>query len=60
MKQKYEQPDDLSPENLFPVDGDFEMTIGGTTYEVSTHFDPSGRESVLWQFMTLLRKESFA
>ena len=60
MNEKYEQSDDLSPENLFPSDGSFEMTIGGTTYEVTTHFNPNGGESVLWQFVTLLRKESFA
>ena len=60
MNEKYEQSDDLSPENLFPGDGSFEMTIGGTTYEVSAHFNSNGGESVLWQFVTLLRKESFA
>ena len=60
MNEKYEQSDDLSSENLFPGDGSFEMTIGGTTYEVTTHFNPNGRESVLWQFVTLLRKASFA
>lgn len=32
----------------------FQMNIGGTEYEVSTHFDSSGRQSVLQQFRALL------
>lgn len=28
----------------------FRMNISGTEYEVSTHFDSSGRQSVLQQF----------
>lgn len=32
----------------------FRMNISGTEYEVSTHFDSSGRQSVLQQFRTLL------
>lgn len=30
------------------------MNISGTEYEVSTHFDSSGRQSVLQQFRALL------
>ena len=34
--------------------GDFTMKIGGTVYEVSTHFSEDGRQSVLQQFRDLL------
>lgn len=30
------------------------MQIGGTVYEVTTHFDTEGRETVLKQFRDLL------
>ena len=32
----------------------FVMKIGGTTYEVSTHFNTKGKETVLQQFKDLL------
>ena len=32
----------------------FSMQIGGTAYEVTTHFDTEGRETVLKQFRDLL------
>ena len=32
----------------------FRMNISGTEYEVITHFDSSGRQSVLQQFRALL------
>lgn len=32
----------------------FVMKIGGTTYEVSTHFSTKGKETVLRQFKDLL------
>jgi len=50
---------DFAPSALFPGDGSFEMKIGGTTYEVSTHFNTEGRQSVLAQFMALLEKAQF-
>lgn len=34
----------------------FEIKIGGTTYEVTTHFNDEGRQCVLEQFMDLLRR----
>ena len=34
--------------------GDFTMKIGGTIYEVSTHFSTDGKQSVLQQFRDLL------
>ncbi len=36
----------------------FTVKIGGTTYEVTTEFDPEGRQCVLEQFMELLRNTS--
>ena len=32
----------------------FVMKIGGTTYEVTTHFNAQGKETVLQQFKDLL------
>ena len=31
----------------------FQMKIGGTTYEVSTHFNPKGRQCIFEQFKEL-------
>ena len=35
----------------------FVKKIGGTTYEVSTHFNPDGRQSALEQFKQLILSE---
>ena len=35
----------------------FVKNIGGTTYEVSTHFNPDGRQSALEQFKQLILAE---
>ena len=35
----------------------FTMKIGGTTYEVSTHFNPNGRQCVFEQFKELILSE---
>lgn len=35
----------------------FTMKIGGTTYEVSTHFNPNGRQCVMEQFKELILSE---
>ena len=35
----------------------FTMKIGGTTYEVSTHFNPDGRQCVFEQFKELILSE---
>ena len=32
----------------------FQMKIGGTTYEVSTHFNPKGRQCIFEQFKELI------
>ena len=41
-------------------DEPFFMKIGNTTYEVSTHFNPTGRENVLQQFEDLLTELKIA
>lgn len=35
----------------------FQMKIGGTTYEVSTHFNPKGRQCIFEQFKELILSE---
>lgn len=35
----------------------FTMKIGGTTYEISTHFNPKGRQCVMEQFKELILPE---
>ena len=40
-------------------DDSFSMRIGGTFYEVSTHFDPNGKQTVLEQFEQLLLRHKF-
>ena len=35
----------------------FVMKIGGTTYEISTHFNPKGRQCVMEQFKELILSE---
>ncbi len=42
----------LSPEDYGT--GTFSLRLRNTTYEVNTHFDPQGRQSVLKQFQRLL------
>lgn len=37
-----------------PDNDSFSMQIGSTAYEVTTHFDTEGRETVLKQFWDLL------
>ena len=40
--------------SVLVVNTPFVMKIGGTTYEVSTHFSTKGKETVLQQFKDLL------
>ena len=37
-----------------PDNDSFSMKIGGTVYEVTTHFNTEGKETVLKQFRDLL------
>ena len=48
------KPYAFDPSELLSGEDTFEMKVGGTTYEVSTHFDTDGRQSVLEQFMALV------
>lgn len=41
----------------FSGENEFSLKIGGTTYEVSTHFSGKGRQSVLEQFKELILSE---
>ena len=41
----------------FSGEHEFSVKIGGTTYEVSTHFSDTGRQSVLEQFKNLILSE---
>jgi len=48
---------DVSPISLILGEGSFELKIGGTTFEVNTHFSTEGKQSVLEQFMALIMNE---
>lgn len=41
----------------FSGENEFSLKIGGTTYEVSTHFSAKGKQSVLEQFKELILSE---
>ena len=41
----------------FSGENDFSLKIGGTTYEVNTHFSKKGKQSVLEQFKELILSE---
>jgi hypothetical protein len=51
---------DFAPYLKGAAEEGFSMKIGSTTYEVTTHFDPDGRQSVLEQFKELLLKHDLA
>ena len=51
------KPYAFDPSELLSGEDTFEMKVGGTTYEVSTHFDTDGRQSVLEQFMALILQQ---
>ena len=46
------------PIRFNPKPSDFTMKIGGTTYEVTSHFNTEGRQSVLQQFRDLILSEN--
>ena len=52
------KPYAYAPAELLSGEDTFELKVGGTTYEVSTHFDAEGRQSVLEQFMALLLQKA--
>ena len=41
----------------FRGENEFSLKIGGTTYDVSTHFSTKGKQSVLEQFKRLILSE---
>lgn len=41
----------------FSGENEFSLKIGGTTYEVNTHFSSKGKQSVLEQFKELILSE---
>ena len=51
------KPYAFDPSELLSGEDTFEMKVGGTTYEVSTHFNTDGRQSVLEQFMALILQQ---
>ena len=51
------KPYAFDPSELLPGEDTFEMKVGGTTYEISTHFDTGGRQNVLEQFMALILQQ---
>lgn len=44
-------------ENLVLGESTFQTKMGGTIYEVTTHFNSEGRQSVLEQFRELILSE---
>lgn len=42
----------------FSGENEFSLKIGGTTYEVNTHFNKKGKQSVLEQFKELILSEN--
>ncbi|MEY8336185.1 transposon-encoded TnpW family protein [Lachnospiraceae bacterium 47-T17] len=42
----------------FNGENEFSLKIGGTTYEVNTHFSKKGKQSVLEQFKELILSEN--
>lgn len=51
---------DLAPYLSKSEEESFKVTIGRSTYEVTTHFNLNGKQSVLEQFKELLLKDDLA
>lgn len=49
----------LMEDVLAHADNTFSMKIGGTIYDVTTHFNPNGKQTVLDQFTELLKRKNF-
>lgn len=52
-------PPTLTEDVLVHADNSFSMKIGGTIYDVTTHFNPNGKQTVLDQFTELLKRKNF-
>ena len=55
-KDSTENTIDFSPAALYADDGDntFSVKIGGTFFEITTHFNADGKQTVLEQFKKLI------
>ena len=49
----------LSEDVFVRAENTFSMKIGGTIYDVTTHFNPDGKQTVLEQFAELLKRKNF-
>lgn len=56
MENEKLESTDLSPAALYADDGDntFSFKIGGTFFDVTTHFNADGTQTVLEQFKNLI------
>lgn len=59
---EYVLPYDRTRNNVYPIQivpqkNNYSMKIGGTTFDVTTHFNDQGRQSVLEQFKELILSE---
>ena len=45
------------PVRIIPTENSFSMKIGGTVFDVTTHFNANGSQSVLQQFRDLILSE---
>lgn len=48
------------PIRILPSSNSFSMKIGGTVFDVSTHFNTDGRQSILQQFRDLILSENLS
>lgn len=56
LPQSKERTLDYSRMRRFGEDN-FKLKLGGITYEISTHFNPNGRQCVMEQFKELILSE---
>lgn len=56
LPRNNERPLDYSRVRRFGEDN-FKLKIGGTTYEIATHFNPNGGRCVMEQFKELILSE---
>ena len=52
-------PPTYSEDVFVNADNTFSMKIGGTIYDVTTYFNPDGKQTVLEQFAELLKHKNF-
>lgn len=54
-----EKWDEMIKRHMEYKGSNFSMKIGGTVYNVTTHFNPNGRESVIMQLFNYLMSKYF-